>query len=435
MRRRPWLVVSAALLVAFGPPGGVRGETRDVSAAELAEATRVRAELGFDVDAGRVKAILAAHAPGIRGGHFTKAEQVELDRREEVLDRLGPAVRFLDENKDLFGGLYFDQSRGDMLLVVNLPSGTTDATRARLDRLIPRDARVEYRATPRTQSFLESLRDELYFGLPDDRAKTAHVDPRQGKVILAVGRENLTLARRLIEPHAGDVVLEVGGDIVGDACVSRSSCEVPWRGGTFLSGCTWGFNARPTVNSSTRWVIGGGHCNLLGDDLIHDGAVVNTAVGVDRNTFDMASKTSESMRAPLQVDAGARNLVYISNGNMAYAITASAAAGDQQVGVGIAQSGRSSLYVEGTIQAINLLASVCRFDGKCYTVQLNRATFSAASGDSGGPIIHRTLPKAFGILYGHCDGCVPVDTRALYSPINRVLADMSARLCLNATCS
>jgi hypothetical protein len=137
------------------------------------------------------------------------------------------------------------------------------------------------------------------------------------------------------------------------------------------------------------------------------------------------------MRAPLKSDAGARNLVYISSANMAFAITGKIETSDQTVGVGIALSGITSLYVSGTIQATDILASVCR-GADCYTMKLWRATFNSAPGDSGAPIISRTLPKAVGIGYGFASES---DRRALYSPINGVLADMHVRLCLDAACN
>jgi hypothetical protein len=61
----------------------------------------------------------------------------------------------------------------------------------------------------------------------------------------------------------------------------------------------------------------------------------------------------------------------------------------------------------------------------------NQATYDIKPGDSGSPTISRTLPRAFGISYGHAVG----DTHALYSPIDAIMSDLNLRLCLDAACS
>ena len=157
--------------------------------------------------------------------------------------------------------------------------------------------------------------------------------------------------------------------------------------------------------------------------------MVTAAGGVNRNTYQVAGATSEGLRAPLKTDAGARNLVYISSVNTAYAITAIEHTADQDVGDGVAMSGISSSYVSGTIGAVDLLANVC--GGNCYVAHLNRASYDIKPGDSGSPTISRTLPRAFGISYGHAVG----DNRALYSPIDAIMADLALRLCLDAACN
>ncbi|MDH4283121.1 MAG: S1 family peptidase [Myxococcales bacterium] len=421
-------------MLTFGLPSLIKGGGNGIETGglSLSEAIRIRSEVGFDTNPELVGRILLQREPGSRGSAFTDDELLELKRRDELLERLEPALSYLDERKSDFGGHYFDQSSGDMLLVVNVLATTREADIDAFRQLLPADAATELHEASISQAALERLRDELYFALPFDLAKTAYIDPRQNVVVLTVSAAHVAEAQRLASEQDASVVVGIGSPVVGNACVSRSSCEVPWRGGTVLSGCTWGFNARPTTTSTTRWVLSSGHCSHLGDLMTHDGAVVTTSAGVNRNTFDLSAPTSESMRAPLQVDAGARNLVYISSGNMAYPITSKASTSTQTVGVGIAISGRSSLYIEGTIQAVDLLASVCRDAGECYTVKVFRATYSTQPGDSGAPVISRTLPKAFGIHYGHAGAG---DPRGLYTPIDRVLLDMGARLCLDAGCN
>jgi hypothetical protein len=420
-----WAPLALLLVLPVGPAGAAT-----IDASQLANAIRVRTELGFDARPELVERILLERPGGTRGGGFTEAESTEVERRTQLMEGLGDGLAFLDDHRREFGGHYFDHRRHGVVLVVNLPPGTAASTTSALMASTPDEGLIEFRAVRYSLAELEAVRDAVFDALPRDQAKTAHVDPRLNRVVLSVPRGMVATADRIVENAGWPVLLEIGGPVTGAACVSRASCEVPWRGGIHASGCTWGFNARPVGPSSTRYVLGGGHCQQLGDDVFHDGAIVNTAVGVDRNTFDMANPTSEAFRAPLQVDAGARNLVYISNGNMAYAITQVATAANQAVGTPIAISGRSSSYIEGTIQAVDLLAEVCR-GSDCYVTKVNRVTFSIMAGDSGAPILHRTLPKAFGINYG----TAPPDTRGLFTPIHRVNADMLTRLCVDAGCT
>lgn len=402
-----------------------------VSATALADAIRMRSEFGFDADPLLVADLLKNGPRGKFGEALTPAEEKDLARRGDLRERLEPALAVLRKSPDAYGGHYFDQTGGRLHLVVWTLDATDNPTLIRFRALAPADADIEYRISMYSKRDLLAIRDELYSGLPQDTATSAYVDYELHQVVLGVAPKFLDDALSLVGRRTDVVTLVPGSDAVPDACVSRLSCEIPWRGGTFLSGCTWGFTARPVGTSSTRWVLSAGHCSHLGDDRIHDGSIVNTAVGVDRNSYDLASPTAESMRAPLLGDAGARNLIYISSANMAYPITGKEATASQDQGDGVAMSGVTSLYVSGTIVAVDLLRTLCRAAGDCVNVVVNKASFLSRPGDSGAPVISKTLPKAFGLNFGHDQG----DDRALYTPIDRVLADMQARLCLNATCS
>lgn len=166
-------------------------------------------------------------------------------------------------------------------------------------------------------------------------------------VVVTTAADHLALAQDLVASKSDQVAVSVGGPLVGDACSSRTACTAPWRGGTYLSGCTWGFNARPqNTTSGTRYVLSAGHCSHIGDSRTHNGAVVTTAVGVDRNVFDLPASMnvdSDSMRAPLKADSGARNLILRSGTALAYSITSYEPTGQQTVGEGILMAGYPSL--------------------------------------------------------------------------------------------
>lgn len=399
-----------------------------ISAVQLDNAIRIRKELGFPAEPALVRIMLESGPWSDRGEPFSASEQADLAARADLRDRLEPALAVLRSAPEEYGGHYFDQESGGLVLVVRtLP--TSDRVIEAFKGLLPLDAVVKYVPSNYSKAAMVELRDLLFFALPADSSTSAYFDPISGTVHLAVAPEDLDAAVGLLGDN-DQVTLTLGSPSVGDACVSRNSCEIPWRGGIYLSGCSWAFTARPTVTSSTRWVLSAGHCSHLGDSRVHDGAVVTTNTGVDRNTFDMSSPVSESMRAPLKTDAGARNLVYISSANMAYAITSKESTGTQDVGDGIAMSGIGSSYVSGTVVAVDLQRTVCR-DTTCKTILMMKASFDSKSGDSGAPVISRTLPRAFGLNFGH----EASDSRALYSPIDRVLTDMGARLCLDSGCS
>ena len=428
MRVRSALAILAIALLAFTNPV-VAATARQVSDEQLANAIRMRQELGFAADTSLVLNMLQFGPWSERGEPLTPAEQADLVARSDLRDRLEPALRVLRESPQSYGGHYFDQSGGRLVLNVRT-LGNSSPTVEAFAKLLPSDAVVNYLPSDQSLSDMTNLRDKIFFSLPLDPATSAYFDPISGSVHLSVSQTDMPRAMKLVQDYGDRVLLSEGSPSIGDACASRTSCEVPWRGGIYLSGCTWGFTARPTVTSSTRWVLSAGHCSHLGDSRIHDGAIVTTSVGVDRNSYDLANPVSESMRAPLKTDAGARNLVYISSANMSYAITSKESTGTQDVGDGVAMSGIGSSYVSGTIAAVNLQRTVCR-DSTCKVILMMKASFDSKPGDSGAPIISRTLPRAYGLDYGH----EASDTRALFSPIDRVLSDMAARLCLDAACS
>jgi hypothetical protein len=200
--------------------------------------------------------------------------------------------------------------------------------------------------------------------------------------------------------------------------------------------CTWGFNARPTTSSSTKYIITAGHCSRLSRNLTHNGSVVNVAPGVDQNTFDRTgTQASESLSAPLKADTGARNLIYISEQSPAYAITSTRSGFDQRVGDSVCMSGAMSApgYRCGVIELEGIFATLIRrADGKAQNFSaLTRSSINVTAGDSGAPMISGTLPQAWGIL----NATNPDGSKSYYSPIDYVLSDLFLRLCLNASCS
>ncbi len=165
--------------------------------------------------------------------------------------------------------------------------------------------------------------------------------------------------------------------------------------------------------------------------------VVNLAGGVDRNTFYFSggSIASDSLRAPLKSQTGARNVIYSNDVSMAYPITAVEHYQDQDVGDGVCMSGASSNpgYKCGTIKYIDFQQPVVGPAGQTKTVtHLWETSFSTVAGDSGAPVFGLTTDRAFGIATGRDTS---EGSQLIYSSIDFVVNDMQVRLCLTAACS
>jgi hypothetical protein len=429
MRLAIGLVLAGLLVVGTSPSSAAADQAMGASSPASSDVIRFRAEHGFDANPDFVAELLRADSWTKYGPGLTAAEVEDLDGRADLRARLDLAIGYVNQQSRQFGGAFFDQSAGELKLVVRVVAATTDADLGELETLLPSDAIVEFRRARYSMKYLEDLRDELFLSLPVDESTYAYVDPVENQVVLGAPDDVLDVAAVRIGSRSDAVSFTIGRRIIGDACSSRTACTSPWRGGTYLSGCTWSFNVRPTASSSTRYVLSAGHCSHLGDDRLHNGAVVNQNIGVDRNSFDLAGTVNaDAMRAPLKSFSGSANLIYDSDFTKSHAITSFELTANQTVGETIAMSGITGGYVFGTINAVNLLRPITRgTDTK--QVYLMRATFNSGSGDSGAPVYWG--PKAYGIDHGHSDG----DNRALFSTIGRANTDMNTRLCLNASCT
>jgi len=370
----------------------------------------------------------------------TEVEYRNLVLRGTQREALQPAVDFVDAHDAEFGGLFFDQSRGRLDMVVMVLPETTPAALDKLRTLVPADANVE---TSKASTALRELRNQAaQAAVVSASAKaTIVVDTRGNRVLVRVPLSDAgSMATSLAGLDAVDV--SIGTGLESAACSSRTVCYLPWRGGTYVASpneaCTWGFNARKTTTASdaTRYVITAGHCALLGQDLKHNGSVVNTSAGVNRTTFDLSGSNmaSDSLRATLKTDSGSRNLVYINSSSMAYAITSVSHYTSQHVGDAVCMSTVVSGYRCGTITFEDFQSPVIReIDGKVKTVtHLWETSFVTVKGDSGGPVISQTLPRAFGIVTAFDSD---FSNHMVYSSIDFVLNDLAVRLCLNSACT
>jgi hypothetical protein len=370
-----------------------------------------------------------------RGMVLTKDEEAELNRRAGLRPQLDDAIAYVNAHPDRFGGAFFDQSVGDLLLVVNTSTGTTDADLTEFRQRLPSGARVEYRTARYAEQELRDIKDDLValgpatvqmvgVNITHNRVEVSPVEGRQSALQRAIGDRGDAVSVIDMPPPAGT------------ACTSRSACTIPWRGGTKTSAdglsCTWGFNARPTTSNTTKFLIEAGHCSRLNKNVSHNSSVVNIAPGVDENTYDqLGSAWTDVLSAPLKADSGARNLIYISSVSTSYAITSIRTAAVQQPGDSVCISAVTSGYKCGTIELEHGVLTYPRIpDNQSQTfTELTRVSFNFISGDSGGPVISGTQPQAFGLVSATAGG------NGFYGPIDLALSEVSLRLCLNAACS
>ena len=200
LRRILFALSTLSVLLAAG--GSAVQGAPDTSGETFADAVRVRTELGLPADVASVSAVLATPDGQSWDGPFTAAERAELARRDDVRRRLRPAMAVVKANPDQFGGLFFDQTVGDMLLVVRTLSETDPGLLEKVRSLLPPDATVEFREADTSFRDLVRLRDSLFAALPTEAETTAYADPVSGRVVITVSEASLDAATRVVAPVA-----------------------------------------------------------------------------------------------------------------------------------------------------------------------------------------------------------------------------------------
>ena len=214
------LVAAVAVVVALLlPQGQVSGA--DVSSELLTDGIRVRSELGFDANAATVRSLIANGIKSPMGLPLTAEEQREMQRRGELRERLQATLDFIAGNGDDFAGGYFDQSVGDLLLVVRTAPSASTAAIAGLKATLPKDAVVHFEPADYSRRDLETVRAALS---PLKSVTYLAVDPRVNRVVVAVepGSESDVIAEA--GQLAGAVSLTADPGVVASACTSRLVC-------------------------------------------------------------------------------------------------------------------------------------------------------------------------------------------------------------------
>ena len=157
------LTISVALLI----PLPAAGATPLVSADRVADAVRFREELRFDARPQIVETMLTQGQVTAFGLVLSSAEVQELQRRSTTREAMEEALTYVDSHPSDFGGVFFDQSVGDLLLIVNVVSGTSPEIVHGFQSLLPAAATVEYREVQYATNELAAIRQELLPLVPD----------------------------------------------------------------------------------------------------------------------------------------------------------------------------------------------------------------------------------------------------------------------------
>jgi hypothetical protein len=445
------LCIAAAWLLAFAAvpalAGGPEGSSTPASGTDprsvdprspeqqIADAIEFRSEFGFPADPATVSALLADPATDYSfGAPLSSKELANMQERQAVRDKLDPAVAYIDKHPDDFGGVYFTQNTGDLVLYV-LP--TADIAPSVLDgavALIPDGVDTRIKTVKLSMNELLKAQQRLWARSDDLSINEIDVqvaDNNLGVVVAPTAKTSLAVG-------VADVPLEVtyGSGPEPATCVDSSSCT-PYRGGIGIFSpqandfCTWGFYG--TRGAAAKYLMTAGHCAKLGDTETH--LQVQVTDGVDRDTFDAgASAASDSMTAHVRGSSNAVspfNTVYLNANDKAHTIVSKKTTATQHVGDPVCfEGGATGFNLCGTIEAVSQSYSLRRAeDGKVLSLTGQiRMSRVVKVGDSGGPVYYSHT--AYGLVNALHGG----DSHMLYSPIYSVESDMGTTICITTAC-
>ena len=166
-----------------------------------------------------------------------------------------------------------------------------------------------------------------------------------------------------------------------------------------------------------------GHCG--NETWQHAGVTIGTT---NRNNLSGSGGTvfGDFQRAPKASSATPLNRIYVSSAAPSVNIVTYRSFANQHQGDVACASGPSSGNRCGTVVDGDRQYQIS-FQGDVYSMTGVEATFSSASGDSGGPVY--TGSVALGIV------SAVSGSNTVYGPIDLAMNSMSVRLCLDSACN
>jgi hypothetical protein len=438
------LIVVFALVVLFtaSVATGTETENADVSSSgvSVADAMAFREEFGFKSDFGTVTAMLKdARSDYTYGAPLSAAELANMLERLDQREDANALVAHIDANSPEFGGLYFTQGNGRLELTILETPSTTPEGRARAEALTPPRLPVSVQVVDHTWAELVAAQAAVDANRESLGVNTTWLDVRANKVVAVIDPGFPAAAVQEVAPIV-PIEVRQGAGLAPAACTSRIACT-PYRGGIKVSHpnvptCTWSYYA--TRGTAPKYVVTAGHCGKIGQLVRHNGVVVSTSLGVDRNVYDTTWSASNSDSETAHV-AGSPNAVspfntiWVSSTDKSHPITSTRSNSNHHFGDQVCFSGVfTGTTLCGFIDVEVVNGTVQRFDGRSmFLVNQVQMTRSGGSGDSGAPVY--LAATAFG-LASTVNGASNPPNKIVYSKIGSVMSDMQAQICLTSGC-
>jgi hypothetical protein len=415
VRRALIAAVLVASLATMGllcavPRTAAADETLGVAASPagiaMADAVRVRGELGLDVDAGPISALLADPSADRRLGTPLSAREIKLMEARATIQRtLQPLRDRLAASTDAFAGHWLSYPTGGTVdnavtVNVNVVSGH-DAEASDLRALVPSNATVELHGVPFSGRQLLDVRmalraDENWFkNALGTRLLMTETDVIHNQVVVYVAESNAGIAQA-IEQHFGSGKVRVetldGGGV--DAC-TRLNCGPPWVGAVKIARvgagnlCTLGVTVRKP-SSSTYGMWTAGHC---GSGTWKQGSTNGATIGATVSGSNHSVDGSTADVQVIAITASTKTNKYIADTASCNPCNTPALTGTQvqqgfnadEVGDSVCDNGAFTGRSCGTIQSTDV--DNFEYPAGIHLFNQRRATYVRNGGDSGAPVV------------------------------------------------
>jgi hypothetical protein len=318
------------------------------------------------------------------GYALTGAEMADLDKRSALSVDIGVYAQRVSGLPG-FAGFFVDQSRGGKLvLLMTMPSSSLAVPAP------PAGTTMEIRPGNRTWTGLLRLQETI---IKDSDNLTAlgltvvevGTDVAANTVRLGVQGLTSDMHDRLVARYGPGVTVLDETAPTPDACISRSNCANPLKGGlritnaTYGGGCSIGFIARDGPGGNA-FAVTAGHCRT--GTFTHNGVSIGSVTSTSWYNYSLAD--AEIIDIP---DSQKSNYILIELNNWVHNTGTMGAASDY-VGEMVCEDSYYFGYNCGTISDNNLTTYWSQYPGGpiAWFTHQRRANFWVNSGDSGGPV-------------------------------------------------
>lgn len=387
-----------------------------------------REQFGMDASVAHVVAAESQPIDERFGVHLFASESEELDRRAARQPEIASLRQALEKGVPGFAGLFTDHRAGGVVtLLVAGPRADLDAALAEANPSFP----VVVKETGVSLSELQAVRDAVSEALDPLRSKgygiyTLGVDIPENVVELGVERVDEGLRRELARFDSSGLlkVVEVEEPIPA-ACVSRSNCGSPLKGGLAITSvqgtCTSGLLMSAGVGGNS-FLMTAGHCSnnpRYNTTWKHNNSNIGTV------TLNSWYNLSRADAAAIDIlNSSESNKIYI-NSTTAKSITSRQGQNGDSINDLVCHSGIVSGVQCGILEAEQTIyVEGVRFDA------MRRAQMPVTYGDSGSPVWVQSTNIGAGIV-----SSFDANGNACYSHVFWVENELSLTTCQNATCT